>query len=357
MKTMKKMMAVLVAMVMTLAMCTTVFAQTAALSPADADSASITINNPAKGETYSIYKLFDATVAGEGENAKIAYQSTAPIPTSLESFFEKDDSNIVTLKGGETEEMSEELKAALEAWTKEKSVTPINEAVSDGSKLEFTELPYGYYVVTTTHTSDLGEGETVAKSAITVTSTQPNAEIIDKNVNEPSVTKTVEHESYSIGDTVKYTATFDTTNYMDENGESRQVINYLIEDTLPEFLSDIKVTSITIGGTPYTLADGSVPQFVGKKITIPWATETGEKIVDGKTIKEYTSNYAQGAQIVMVYTAKLTSTTNINASTQIQFLLDHMFIKVTELQMVGTHGMKTGKTQLRLQLTQQQSKK
>lgn len=326
MKTMKKMMAVLVAMVMTLAMGTTVFAQTAALSPADADNASITINNPAKGETYSIYKLFDATVAGEGENAKIAYQSTAPIPTSLDRFFEKDGSNNVTLKGGETEEMSEELKAALEAWTKEEGVTPINQAVSDGSKLEFTGLPYGYYVVITTNTT----GST-AKSAITVTSTQPNASIYDKNVNEPSATKKVEHESYSIGDTVKYTATFDTTNYMGEGDASKQVINYLIEDTLPEFLSDATVTKITIGDEEYTV-DGQVPQFKDhvhnaqcydstdtdkttpickneKQIMVEWATKTTND--DGSVV--YTNKYAQGAKIVVYYEAQLTSTTNINA--------------------------------------------
>ena len=61
-------MALVIAMVMVLAMGTTVFAatQTKALSPADADNATITINNPAKGETYELFKLFDATVREDG---------------------------------------------------------------------------------------------------------------------------------------------------------------------------------------------------------------------------------------------------------------------------------------------------
>lgn len=325
MKKMKKMMAVLVAMVMTLAMGVTAFAQTKALEPADADNASITINNPAKGETYKIYKLFDATVAGD----KIAYQSTANIPESLKEFFEKDTSNNVTLKGEETTEMSEDLKAALEAWATGEGVTPISEAVSDGSKLEFTGLPYGYYVVITTNTTGSGAE---AKSAITVTSTQPDASIFDKNVNKPSADKTVEKESYSIGDTVKYTAKFDTTNYMGEGENSKQVINYLIEDTLPEFLSDATVTKITIGGEEYLVED-KVPQFTEhahsdtckkdaegkyacgydqkKGIMIPWATPVLNE--DG-TVASYTSLYAQGAQIVVTYEATLTSTTNINAA-------------------------------------------
>lgn len=305
MKRIKKLAALMVAAMMALAMSITSFAQTEALVPADSDNATITINNAAKGETYSIYKLFDATVNGD----KIAYQCTGDIPAGLEAFFSKDDSNNVIPAESIVEKdadgkitgtkMTDELRAALEAWAA--TATATNSAVSDGSALEFTGLPYGYYVMTTTHESD-GED---AKAAITVTSTQPNASIFDKNVNEPSVTKTVEKESYSIGDTVKYTATFDTTNYMGEGENAKQVINYLISDTLPEFLSDATVTSITIGGEAYTV-DNKAPQFDDKKqIMIPWA----DKEADGS----YTSLYAQGAQIVMTYEAVLTSTTNINA--------------------------------------------
>lgn len=308
MKRIKKLAALMMAAMMALAMGITAFAQTKPLNPADTDNATITINNAAKGETYSIYKLFDATV---GEGGKIAYQAES-IPTELEDFFELDKSNNVILKksilgdaqdGVQGTEMTPELRAALEAWAA--TATETNSAVSDGSALEFTGLPYGYYVMTTTHESDAEDGED-AKAAITVTSTQPNASIFDKNVNEPSVTKTVEKKSYSIGDTVKYTATFDTTNYMGEGADAKQVINYLISDTLPEFLTNVKVTSITIGGKPYTV-DDKAPQFDTKKqIMIPWAN----KEADGS----YTSLYAQGAQIVMTYEAVLTSTTNINAA-------------------------------------------
>lgn len=306
MKRIKKLAALMVAAMMALAMSITAFAQTVKLNPADTDDAKITINNAAKGETYSIYKLFDATVSEDG---KIAYQCTGEIPEGLKDFFSKDTSNNVKPadsildkdSAGDTK-MTEELKAALEAWAAD--ATETNSAKSDGSVLEFTGLPYGYYVMTTTHESDAEDGED-AKAAITVTSTQPDASIYDKNVNEPSVVKTVEKESYSIGDTVKYTATFDTTNYMGEGENAKQVINYLISDTLPEFLSDATVTSITIGGEAYTV-DNKAPQFDDKKqIMIPWA----DKEADGS----YTSLYAQGAQIVMTYEAVLTSTTNINA--------------------------------------------
>lgn len=314
MKRTKKLASIILAMVMTLAMSATVFAQTQPLTPTDSDNASITINNPAKGETYSVYKLFDATV---NENGEIAYQCTDNIPSEVAAFFSKDNSHNVIpadsilVKDENNKvtgtQMTTELKVALETWAK--SATAVSTAESDGSTLTFTGLPYGYYVVTTTHQSDAEEGED-AKSAITVTSTQPNASVYDKNVNEPSVTKMVENKSYSIGDTVKYTATFDTTNYIKqdnaEDKDSKQVVEYLIKDTLPEYLSDVTVTEITIGGVKYP-ANGETPQFYGnKEIKIPWAT----KEADGS----YTSNYTQGAQIVIKYEAVLTSTTNINAA-------------------------------------------
>ncbi len=315
MKRTKKLASIILAMVMTLAMSATVFAQTQPLTPNDSDNASITINNPAKGETYSVYKLFDATV---NDNGEIAYQCKGDIPSEVAAFFSKDTSNNVIPADSILEKdengkvtgtnMTDELKDALEDWAG--SAMAINSAVSDGSTLVFSGLPYGYYVVTTTHESDAEDGEE-AKSAITVTSTQPDASVYDKNVNEPSVTKTVEKESYSIGDTVKYTATFDTTNYIKKDNakdeDSKQVVEYLIKDTLPEYLSEVKVTEITIGGVKYP-ANGETPQFDGnKEIKIPWAEKA-----DGAT--EYTSLYTQGAQIVIKYEAVLTSTTNINAA-------------------------------------------
>lgn len=336
MKRIKKLASILLAMVMVLGMSMTTFAQTAALEQADADNATITIKNPAKGETYSLHKLFDATVNGDN----IAYQGT--VPDKLKDFFAADSegyispTDAIAVKDTEGKitgtKMTEELKAALDEWAE--SDTALISAKSNGeSTLEFTGLPYGYYVVTTSHTSD-EEGEGEAKSAITVTSTQPNANIYDKNVNEPSADKTVENESYSIGDTVKYTGTFDTTNYIGEADNSKQVVDYVIEDTLPEYLSDVKVTKITIGATKGddgklvggTVFDGDAVaslQFgkvtVGtgdsaveyeKAILIPWA----DAVTDTEGNVSYTNKYAQGAQIVVEYEAKLTSVTNINAA-------------------------------------------
>ena len=282
--------------------------QTVAKSPADADNATITINNPAKGETYKVFKLFDATVGSDGT---ISYQCTGDIPSALSAFFTKDASNNVIpddsiLEKDESgkvtgSKMTDELKAALETWAASASADAEAEAESNGSEaIAFTGLPYGYYVMTTTHKPD-GEN---AKAAITVTSTQPNASIYDKNTNIPTADKTVDKTSYTIGDTITYTATFDTTNYMGEGENAKQVVDYVIEDTLPPYLSNVTITSITIGGEAM---ENAPTVFTDKKITIPWATKD-----TSVTPAKFTSIYDQGAQIVITYTAVLTSTTNIN---------------------------------------------
>lgn len=307
MKKLNKVFVLVMAVIMTLAMSATAFAatQTVAKDPADADNAKITINNPAKGETYKLYKLFDATVSADGQ---ISYQGT--VPSSLSAYFEADNLGNISPKGEIVEtdasgkvttKMTDNLKRDLETWAKSADATEVNHAESDGSEaLEFTGLPYGYYVMVTTH---LNDPVAQAKSLISVTSTMPNATINDKNVNEPSAEKTVENVSYSIGDTIKYTAIFDTTNYLGEGENSKQVVEYVIEDTLPAYLGNVKVTSIKIGG-----ADATLQQFdANKQITIPWATKD-----TSVTPAKFTSLYKQGAKIEIKYEAVLTSTTNIN---------------------------------------------
>ena len=83
MKKMKKIFALLIAMIMVLGMSTMVFAQDIGGTQADGKG-QIKISNAAKGETYTIYKLFDATL---GEKGEVAYKGS--IPSELATYFEE----------------------------------------------------------------------------------------------------------------------------------------------------------------------------------------------------------------------------------------------------------------------------
>ncbi len=284
MKHARKLASLLLALVMVFALATTAFAQD--VTVADGGKGSITISNAAKGETYAIYKLFDATVSEDGSS--IAYTGT--IPDGLNTYFAKDENGYISAtdaaKNGEN--MSEGLKTALKDWTATVKATAKIE--SDGSALHFTGLAYGYYVVTTTQGDQL----------ISVDSTKPNAAIVDKNSSTPrDLTKTASSKDVSIGDTVTYTVRFKTSNYDGAGEDAKKIVSYTIEDTLPDFLTDVKVTSIIVDndGNNATTKDQTTvdAQFVDKKIVIDWCDKATNQFL-----------YDNGATITITYTAVVT---------------------------------------------------
>lgn len=292
MKHIKKVVTLALAFAMVLAMSATVFAQT--VGTAATGKGSITITNAARGETYKVTKIFDATVTGTSGGA-IAYSGT--IPEGLEAFFEYTDdahSNVVLKKNADEDALIAKLQ---ELYGDDTS----GGTVSDGTALTFAGLDYGYYVVTTT------QGEV----AISVTSTNPNAEIVDKNTTTPTASKTVDDKDVYIGQTVTYTLEFATANWMGEGEDAKQVIKYEIKDTLPNYLSDVTVTSIKVDADGDTSSTDdqtalTTTQFSDKKIDVTWADE-----IAGSDPKAYQSKYKNGAKIIITYTAKVTDKANV----------------------------------------------
>ena len=291
MKHARKLASLLLALVMVFALATTVFAQDVTVT---GGTGSITISNAAKGETYTIYKLFDATVNADGSS--IAYTGT--IPESLNTYFTADENGYIsaTSAAKDGENMSEGLKTALKAWTA--TATAAATAESDGSALNFKELAYGYYVVTTT------QGDQV----ISVDSTMPNVTIVDKNSSTPKdLSKTASSNDVSIGDTVTYTVRFKTSNYYGAGKEAKEIVSYTIEDTLPEFLSNVTVTSIIVDNdgndTTTDDQDDVTAPFTNKKIVIDWYDEAKNQFL-----------YDNGATVTITYTAVVTDKADIDGN-------------------------------------------
>ncbi len=269
----------LVSIVLALALVMTIglaFAQTESVG---GGTAKITVGNASKGETYSLVKIFDAKrSANEGES--IAYEGD--IPEALNGIFQKDaTTGEITAKADAVDSDGNLTAAAantIKTWAS--AQTKIASVESDGSVLEFTNLPFGYYVVLTTQ----GAG------AVSVTSTNPNADIKDKNTTTPDLEykKVNGEDDYNavIGETVTYTVGFKTANF---NGTKR-IVEYTIHDTLPAFLGNVNVTDITVGGTSI----GAIQFNADNKIVIPWANEAKTENL-----------YANGAEVVITYTATI----------------------------------------------------
>ena len=286
MKHARKLASLLLALVMVFALAATAFAQDV---QGTGGTGSITISNAAKGETYTIYKLFDATV--NADNSSIAYTGT--IPENLKTYFTADKYGYISATPDATdgENMSEGLKAALKTWTAD--ATAAKTAKSDGSALNFKGLAYGYYVVTTT------QGDML----ISVDSTKPDATIVDKNSSTPKdLSKTANNKDVSIGDTVTYTVSFKTSNYYGAGTEAKEIVSYTIEDTLPDFLSEVHVTSIRVNNNVIQDQTGATPQFdSNKKIVIDWYDEVNKQFL-----------YDNGATVTITYTAVVTENAAID---------------------------------------------
>ena len=293
MKHARKLTSLLLALVMVFALAVTVAADG---TTGTTGTGSITISNAAKGETYTIYKLFNATVNADGSS--IAY--TGEIPASLNTYFTADKNGYIsaTEAAKDGANMSDGLRTALTAWTATAPATAT--AVSDGSALNFKGLAFGYYVVTTT------QGDML----ISVDSTMPDVTIVDKNSSAPKdLSKTADSDNVSIGDTVTYTVRFKTSNYYGAGEDAKEIVSYNIEDTLPDFLSDVNVTSIIVDndGNEATTGDGDqvdvTAQFVDKKIVIDWYDEANSKFL-----------YNNGATVTITYTAKVTEKAAIDGN-------------------------------------------
>ena len=104
-----------------------------------------------------------------------------------------------------------------------------------------------------------------------------------------------------------YTVRFKTSNYDGAGKDAKKIVSYTIEDTLPDFLEDVKVTSIIVDNDgDETTIDDQTPvtaPFVNKKIVIDWYDEDNDQF-----------RYANGATIIITYTAKVTDKAAIDGT-------------------------------------------
>lgn len=294
MKTLKRLSSVLLAVFMVMAMAIPAFAQEVdANGDATDGPASIQVNNAAKGETYTVYKIFDATYNNTTNAIAYTYNGTL----TENDYFTQDTTGAITATNAAKDTNGNLNEEAVE-WVKNNlQGTAITSATSDGSALTFTGLEYGYYLVTST----LNSGSLVA-----VNSTAPNAVMNDKNTKNPrwdpddpyggksivtdtEAGTTANTVDANIGDTVTFKLAIKTQNYDEDN---HKIVNYIIKDTLPEGLTFGEITSVTVNETPlantvYTTGEA------GKLLTVKWVDNDGNSL------------YATGAKLVVTYTATL----------------------------------------------------
>lgn len=234
MKKVKRMLAVLLAAIMTLAMATTAFA-------AEALKGSLTVrvnqNNTLKGQTIKVYKLFDLTVSeshyaytvNETYKAAIATALNLPSTATSEDLYNK----LVAYQTGskEIQKFADDFTtAALTAGTEATSTSnKITEAVESYA---FNDLDYGYYLVYQTGTKEIQSSLVSVDKATVEVSLKGEA---------PSIEKTANAGTVEIGQVVTYTI---TGTIPDTIGYDSYV--YKIKDTLTTGLDFVKDADGTV---------------------------------------------------------------------------------------------------------------
>lgn len=234
MKKVKRMLAVLLAAIMTLAMATTAFA-------AEAPKGSLTVrvnqNNTLKGQTIKVYKLFDLTVSESHYAYTVNETYKAAIATAL-NLSNTATSEDLYNKLAEYQTDSKEIQKFADDFTTA-ALTAGTEATSTSNKITeavesyaFNDLDYGYYLVYQTGTKE------IQSSLVSVD--KDNVEVSLKG-EAPSIEKTANAETVEIGQVVTYTITGtipDTTGY--------DSYVYKIKDTLTtglDFVKDVQGTA------------------------------------------------------------------------------------------------------------------
>ena len=293
---MKKIQQFLTALIVTITVfssISSVFAQT--VNSGKNGQGSITISNASQSDTYTIFKLFDATVTEDGTG--ISYK--LPTGKTAENFggskwFEVDSKGNITAKS-DADLTSEEFKA----WAVQNGENIASAKATDNT-LRFSAVPFGYYFIQST----LG-------SIISVDSTRPDATVIDKNTTNPTIpdqnngggkkilngNTTTNQTTAKIGDTINFQIKFNATNYVTQNRETKQIVSYTIEDTPTALLINQNSVVVKVGGVNITAnVEKTFDQAGNMKLVLTWV----DAAANNKTI------YDSPSEVLITYSATIT---------------------------------------------------
>lgn len=247
MKSIKRIIALLLTAVMTMTMSVTAFA---------ADSGcSLTVNVKGgqesgldlKGQTINLYKLFDVTTSQSNGKTNYAYtvngtyKSTLAATLNVSADAKNEDFvknvNDLNKTAGAVQKFANDFTTKALTQNLDPTTTSGKIAASSQS-YTFNDLDAGYYLVY------LKCGKEIQSSLITV---EKETNTVNLKTEAPSITKTANKATVNIGDVVKYTVTGsvpDTTGYSD--------YTYKIHDTLSnglDFVNDANGTALETGAT------------------------------------------------------------------------------------------------------------
>ena len=236
---MKKIISVLLALVMTLAL---------SVSALAAGEGSITVDNAVNGKTYTIYRIF-ALNSHSNDYKAINYK----VSEKWKGFFEAnaeglkyvdiDGQGYVTWKKNAS---AADFAAEAIKFAKANSIVNDGDAVAANGKVEFKNLTLGYYLVQ----SDLG-------ALCSLDTTMPNVTIKEKNA-EPTNVKEVQEDANSAWGNKNDADIGQTVNFKSTITAQAGAEKYVFHDKMSTGLTYGSVTGVTLNDTPVGAANYTI---------------------------------------------------------------------------------------------------
>lgn len=281
MKRVKRVLALLAALALVLAMAVPAWAE--------GNTGSITVEKAKAGETYSIYKIFDVVSYDTSVSpSKIVYKVTSEwkdffaIGNAGVKYITLDKNDQVSKTSLDASNAADFAKDAIE-WANTKKIKATASEVAGENGVRFTDVADGYYLVNTS----LG-------ALCSLNNVTGNNALVSEKNSVPSVEKKVKNgsvyddsNSAKIGDTVDYQTTITITG---------NVKNVVLHDKMEKGL---------------TFDNNSVKVKVDNgDVVVSNYTLTTSNLSDGCTFEiefkdDYIANLPAGTQIIVTYSASL----------------------------------------------------
>ena len=299
MKTMKKTIAIILALMMILSLSVTAFAA--------GGTGSITINGVGADTTYEIYRLLDLE-SYDTTSGAYSYKANADwiaffATVDAKAYMATDEAGYVTWVAAEDDETVAAFAKLALAYAKANGIAPVKSSkntgdfVITGTTGVFSGLALGYYLVDSTMGALCG-----------LTTTNPDASInakngiatIDKQVKEDSTSQWGDTDTADIGQIVEYRVTINV---------HAGAENYVLHDTMVAGLTFEQVTKIehVVPGTGTHVATAD-------KYTVKTGAEMSDTTCDFEVhfTKEFCDSLETNDKIVVYYTAMLNRNAVIN---------------------------------------------
>ena len=248
MKYMKKLMALLAALTLALAMAVPAFAES---GTASSSKGTITIDNAVTGTTYKAYRIFDLESYDTDKNAYsyklnpawsgfTTYSTTIDGNTvSAADFFSVNSAGYIEWKDAKKDAEADFAKLA-KAFAGENNIECDKKETATDATVTFTDLTLGYYLVDTS----LGSLCSLDTTAPSVTIKEKNSDTtIEKKIVITGDEK-VDSNSAGIGDTVNFSITITV-----KDGDPK---GYVLHDKLSGLKFDSASLKVARGGTALT---------------------------------------------------------------------------------------------------------